>query len=153
MSRHCAAGRAELKGSEVGRMRSFYLTLSFASWALLGCGASDQAQISPSDDGLVQLKIDPSLNECPTFTQSLVIPQSIPPRFSAAVVVIATDPDGPNAAIEYTWSASSGSFTDLKQPTTRYGCEARGRQILKLDAMDARGCQSRLTLSVDCLDE
>lgn len=134
-------------------MRSLFLTLSCAGFASLGCGASDQSQTYPADDGLIQLKVDPTLNECPTFTQSLVIPQSIPPRFSAAVVVIATDPDGPNAALEYTWSASSGSFTDAKQPTTRYGCEARGRQILKLDAVDARGCQSRLALSVDCLDE
>jgi hypothetical protein len=83
----------------------------------------------------------------------LVIPQAIRPRFSAEVVVIATDPDGPNSAIEYTWSASSGSFTDLKQPFTRYGCEARGLQVLKLDAVDARGCQSRLALAVNCLDE
>lgn len=134
-------------------MRSLSLTLSFACCALLGCGASDQTQITPSDDGLVQFKVDPNFNECPTFTQSLVIPQEIPPRFSAAVVVIATDPDGPNAALEYTWSASSGAFTDEKQPTTRYGCEARGRQILKLDAVDARGCQSRLAIAVDCLDE
>jgi len=137
----------------VGRMRALCLSLSFASCALLGCGASDHAQFSSADDGQLQLKIDPSFNKCPTFTQSLVIPQSIPPRFSAAVVVIATDPDGPNAALEYTWSATSGAFTDIKQPTTRYGCEARGRQILNLDAVDARGCQSRLQLAVDCLDE
>jgi len=135
-------------------MRSLSLTLSLACCALLGCGASDQTQITPADDdGLVQLKVDPGFNECPTFIQSLVIPQAIPPRFSAAVAVLATDPDGPNAALEYTWSASSGAFTDTKQPTTRYGCEARGRQILKLDAVDARGCQSRLAITVDCLDE
>ena len=134
-------------------MRSFLLAVGVASYALLGCGAGDQVQASPGDDGRIQLKVDPTLNKCPTFTQSLVIPQSIPPRFSAAIVVIATDPDGPNAAIEYTWSASSGAFTDLKQPAKRYGCEARGRQILNLDAVDARGCQSRLQLAVDCLDE
>lgn len=135
------------------RLRSFLLSLSFASVALLGCGASDQAQVPSGDDGQVQFKVDPSLNECPTFTQSLVIPQAIRPRFSAEVVVIATDPDGPNSAIEYTWSASSGSFTDLKQPFTRYGCEASGLQVLKLAAVDSLGCRSQLALAVNCLDE
>jgi len=137
----------------VGQARSIFLVVSCAGFSLLGCGAGDQAQTFASDDAPIQLKINPTLNECPTFTQSLVIPQSIPPRFSAAVVVIANDPDGPNAALEYSWSASSGAFTDTKQPTTRYGCEARGRQILKLDARDARGCQSRLAIAVDCVDE
>ena len=135
------------------RVRSLLLSLSFASLALLGCGANDQVQIPSSGDGQVQFKVDPSLNECPTFTQSLVIPQAIRPRFSAEVVVIATDPDGPNSAIEYTWTASSGSFTDLKQPFTRYGCEARGLQVLKVDAVDSLGCRSRLALAVTCLDE
>ena len=135
------------------RSRSFLLCLSFAGFALLGCGANDHADLFPDDDGKIRLQIDPTVNECPTFTQSLVIPQAIPPRFSAEVVVIATDPDGPNAAIEYTWSASSGSFTDLKQPITRYGCEARGLQVLKLDAVDARRCDARLALVVNCLDE
>jgi hypothetical protein len=137
----------------VPRSQSILLCLIFAGFASFGCGANDHVQLGPDDDGQIRLQINPTLNECPTFTQSLVIPQAIPPRFSAEVVVIATDPDGPNSAIEYTWSASSGSFTDLKQPFTRYGCEARGLQLLKLDAVDARGCTSRLALAVDCLDE
>jgi hypothetical protein len=137
----------------VPRLRSIFLRLSLAGFALIGCGANDHALGVTSDNGVVQLEVDPSLNECPTFTQSLVIPEAIRPRFSAEVVVIATDPDGPNSALEYTWSASSGSFTDLKQPFTRYGCEARGVQLLKLEAVDALGCQSRLALLVNCLDE
>ena len=135
------------------RLRSLFVQLSLAGFGLLGCGADDHAWGASSGDGVVQLEVDPSLNECPTFTQSLVIPQAIRPRFSAEVAVIATDPDGPNSALEYTWSASSGSFTDLKQPFTRYGCEARGMQVLKLHAVDALGCQSRLALVVNCLDE
>ena len=136
----------------MARLRSLFVKLSFASLAL-GCGANDQTQVPATNDGLVNLQIDSSLNECPTFTQSLVIPQAIRPRYSAEVVVIATDPDGPNSAIEYTWSASSGSFTDLKQPFTRYGCAAPGSQVLKVEAVDALGCRSRLSLAVNCLDE
>lgn len=153
MSRALRGSSRGVKSFLVSRMRLLPSTLGLACCALLGCGASDRSRITPADDGVVQLNVDPSFNECPTFTQSLVIPQAIPPRFSAALVVIATDPDGPNAALDYTWSASSGAFTDTKQPTTRYGCEARGRQILNLDAVDARGCQSRLAIAVDCLDE
>jgi len=137
----------------VPRLRSFFSNLSLIGFGVLGCGGSDHTLLPSADAGLIQLKIDPSLNECPTFTQSLVMPEAIPPRFSAEVVVIATDPDGPNSAIEYTWSASSGSFTDLKQPFTRYGCEARGLQTLKLAVVDELGCQARLSLAVNCLEE
>jgi len=138
----------------VACLRSFLLCSSFAGLALLGCGADEHTQIPPVGDGLTTLQLDPTLNECPRFTQSLVIPQAIPPRLSAEVVVIATDPDGLDSAIQYTWSAPSGSFTEPKQPTTRYGCDARGTQVaLRLDAVDGRGCQSRLALVVNCLDE
>jgi len=118
---------------------------------LLGCGANDH--VPSADDGLVQFQVDPDANECPTFIQSLVIPQAIRPRFSAEAAVVVTDPDGPDSALEYTWSASSGSFTEPKQPTTRYGCEERGLQVLKLLAVDRPGCAARLTLIVNCLDE
>jgi hypothetical protein len=134
-------------------MRTFLLCSSFAGFALLGCGANDHAQPSPTGEGLVQLSFDRGLNECPEFTQSLIIPQAIRPRMSAEVVVIATDPDGLDSAIDYTWSASSGAFSDPKQPYTRYGCEATGRQLLRLDVVDALGCPARLALDVDCLDE
>jgi len=138
----------------VARLRPFQLSFGIASCAaLLGCGAGDHTESPSAADGVVQFQVSPDVNECPAFIQSLVIPQAIRPRFSAEAAVVVTDPDGPDSALEYTWSASSGSFTDPKQPTTRYGCEARGPQLLKLIAVDRPGCEARLTLRVDCLDE
>ena len=134
------------------RFLSTFVAHGFAVCGLLGCGAAEPGTTPAPGDGDTHLQIAPTYNLCPRFAQSLVIPQAIKPRMVAEVVVIATDPDGLDSALAYDWSASSGSFTDPKQPTTGYGCVERGRQVLRLDASDALGCRAALNLEVTCLE-
>ena len=57
--------------------------------ALLACGASEHVNI-PDDDKKTELRIEPEFNVCPTFTESLAIPQAIPPRMNTAHCLRAT---------------------------------------------------------------
>ena len=125
----------------------------FTAFVLLGCGASGKPDASDSVGANTLIQITPVANACPAFVQSLVIPQSIKPGAVADVIVIASDPDGPESGVSFDWSASSGTFSSSDRPATRYRCLALGAQQLRVGAVDELGCRSELTLPVTCLGE
>jgi hypothetical protein len=119
--------------------------------ALFGCGTGEQTPVPDLADAQPYVQIDPTVNVCPTFDASLVIPLDIPPKASAQIVVRATDPDGDSAAIIYDWTAPSGSFSNPNRSTTTYSCAALGPQALRVSALDERSCASSLVINVDCI--
>lgn len=129
------------------------LGLSFAALLLIGCGASGKPDASDSAGANTLVQITPTANACPAFVQSLVIPQTIKPGAVADVIVIASDPDGPQSGVAFDWSASSGTFSSSDRPVTRYRCLATGSQQLHVGATDELGCRAELTLPVICLGE
>jgi hypothetical protein len=129
------------------------LSVGGAAFTLIGCGTSGQTGTSDSGGSQTLVQIIPEANKCPVFVQSLVIPQTIQPAATADVVVLASDPDGSEAALTFAWSASSGSFSSSDRAVTRYRCAQAGPQLLYVDAIDELGCRSELTLRVTCLGD
>ena len=120
--------------------------------ALFACGSGEQTQPSQMSEPQPITQVDPTVNVCPLFGGSLIIPLDIGPAVSSQIAVRATDPDGDDAALVYDWSASSGTFSRPDQPTTAYRCSALGAQALRVRARDPRGCFNSLVLNVNCID-
>lgn len=124
--------------------------LALCACALFGCGSGEQVSGAPSGEPFTT--VDPTINVCPHFAASLVIPLDIAPTVAAQIVVRATDPDGNSAGLVYDWSASSGTFSKPDQPTTTYRCSELGPQALHVSARDEQGCAGILALNVNCID-
>ncbi|MET0791002.1 MAG: hypothetical protein ABW061_05730 [Polyangiaceae bacterium] len=136
-------------------VRSSLPRLGLLGWLLLSCGTGTHSSI-PDDvlsDAGPSVQVFPNVNVCPVFSQSLIIPRAISPRASAEVIVFATDPDGVDTALEFDWTATSGSFSDPRLPATRYSCRERGPQVLSVRALDRLGCRTQLDLDVTCSDD
>jgi hypothetical protein len=122
--------------------------------ALFGCGSGEQTpspDLSAPEQPYIQ--VDPTINVCPTFAGSLVIPEDIGPGVAAEIVILVNDPDGPNAKLAFSWSAMSGVFSKPDRPTTSYTCDALGPEALTIAARDVAGCTNKLTLNVVCVDK
>jgi hypothetical protein len=126
-------------------------TASFA--LLLGCGAGDQTRAARDDSGDTKLVYaHPTINICPHFEGSFILPQSIPLDTSAFIAVRAVKPDS-NVELTYRWSATSGEFTAPTRPTTEYRCGDLGDQTLTVVAVDEADCEVPLHLDVTCLTQ
>ena len=133
-------------------MFHFRLVLICAAACAFGCGSPQQVDTTQADPQTF-VEIIPAINVCPVFDRSLIIPVDISPSVAAEVVVKATDPDGNDATLSYSWAASSGSFSKPDRPTTTYRCAELGPQVLNVTAEDVRGCRSQLALAVKCIPE
>jgi hypothetical protein len=120
---------------------------------LLGCGSADETRTVKPDDEAHTLEFTPTLNLCPHFEGSFILPQTIAPGAVALLGVRAVDPDGDDLAISYGWSALSGAFTKPDRPVTEYSCDALGDQPLNVTATDSANCDATLQVSVTCLSE
>jgi hypothetical protein len=94
-----------------------------------------------------------TFNFCPVFNFQLVVPPDIHPTEAADITVIASDPDADDNELTFSWSATSGSFSEPSLPETAYRCDGPGYQVLKVSARDAEGCETVLEIEANCLRE
>jgi hypothetical protein len=120
-----------------------------SSLCALGCGAADNVKVERSDTD--EVSIESTVNTCPVFAFYLVLPKEILPNEVAVVSAQATDIDSDDAKLEYSWSATSGEFTDAQQSPTSYTCGDSGPQVLHVTTLDPDGCEAALDLDVTCL--
>jgi hypothetical protein len=118
---------------------------------LLACGSAPQTDSTEPADTRTFIEIEPAVNVCPVFDRALIIPLDILPSVSAELAVYATDPDGSDASLIYSWSSPSGTFSTPNLPVTTYHCSALGRQVLTVTAEDVHGCRVDLALNVNCI--
>jgi hypothetical protein len=120
--------------------------------ASCGCGSGDQTDPAPASNAQPFVQVEPTINVCPVFSDSLVIPLDIGPGVTAEIAVRASDPHGNDASLIYDWSAPSGTFSEPDRPVTAYRCAALGQQALQVRALDLRGCTGSLLIDVNCID-
>ena len=132
---------------------------SSANAKLVICAAMLFACSGPDGEHLFQQKDPGELrirahlpNICPVFDQHFVVPHDIAVGAWADVKVVASDPDDADAELTFTWSSTSGSFSEPALPKTTYRCAATGAHLLTARARDADGCESELLLDVNCLE-
>jgi hypothetical protein len=125
-----------------------------ALWTL-SCGTADHvaARPPPDQDASADTQVASKVNVCPRFDGSLALPQKITPDQTAVLLVTASDPDGNDAQLVFTWSAPNGSFNPSDKPVTNYNCSKLGVQQLTISARDEQGCSSALSLSVECVGD
>jgi hypothetical protein len=82
--------------------------LCIGAVAAFGCGSGEQTDPSGASSTQPFVQVDPTVNVCPVFSGSLVIPLDIGPGVNAEIAVRASDPDGNDASLVYDWSAPSG---------------------------------------------
>jgi hypothetical protein len=138
----------------LGPLRS--VVFSLLGWAmpcsfalLAGCGSADSSravQGEPPEDATLAATI----NTCPAFAYSMVLPQTIAPGETAFVVALGTDPDSDDALLKYRWSASSGAFGHPTDPLSEYTCADAGPQVLTVTTSDPDGCENNLDFDVVC---
>jgi len=104
------------------------------------------------DAGAEQAEVASSVNVCPRFAGSLVMPQRILPDESAFIAVRAVDPDALDTQLAFSWTATSGTFTASDKSVTNYRCAQVGSEQLTVVARDHQGCTSELTIAVECID-
>lgn len=127
-----------------------FLVLAFAaSW---GCGTADSTRAIREEPQEVQTEIVPTVNACPTFAFAFVLPKFIRYDETAVALVQGTDLDSDDLDLSYSWSATSGEFSDPSEPATDYRCAATGPQQLFVVASDGEGCAATLSMDVDCAD-
>jgi hypothetical protein len=119
--------------------------------ALAACGSAPQTDSTEPADTRTFIEIDPAVNVCPVFDRALIIPLDIPPNVPAKLAVYATDPDGSDASLTYSWSSQAGTFATPKLAATLYYCSALGPQVLTVTTEDLRGCRVDLALNVNCI--
>ncbi len=121
--------------------------------AICGCSSAEQTDSGPSDaDQLVGVNVGSKENVCPHFESAFVLPQTLAPKEISTIDVRATDPDGKDSALQYSWSATSGSLMVLDQPTTKYQCDKTGQQVLTVITSDPQGCRRALNIEISCVD-
>jgi hypothetical protein len=128
-----------------------WCAVGVAAW-LLGCGSADHSVApEPEGAGAATADVNSSVNVCPLFTGSLVMPQRIAPGEASTIIVRATDLDAPDSELVFAWSAASGAFDPRDKPMTSYRCDALGTEQLTLSAKDSRGCVSDMKIEVECV--
>lgn len=137
------------------RKRALYtvgqLALCALSVALAACGSADHPLPDTPDASPEQAEVSSGVNVCPSFQGSLVMPGHVQVGDAAYIVVRASDPDAPDSSLTFAWSAAKGRFSSPDKAQTSYRCETPGVARLTVTATDRQGCESQLTLSVDCV--
>ena len=132
-------------------MRLLVAAVSFAF--LAGCGSADETRAAQDEPQDTDVSVHPAINVCPHFEGAYILPQSIPLGSSALIGVRAVDPDASYLHLKFSWSATSGTFSDPDRPTTEYRCDALGDQSLTVVAVDASRCDAEYHIVVTCLSE
>jgi hypothetical protein len=97
------------------------------------------------------LDVNGSFNFCPIITAAAVTPSEAAVGDTIAVSASAFDPDGD--ALDYAWTATSGTFADASAANTAYTCTAAGSHSLTVTVDDGRGCTESLSVGVSCTGE
>ena len=116
---------------------------------LFGCGAADSTK-AVQDDPPEDTRLATTVNTCPWFAYSMVLPQAIRAGETAFVVALGTDLESDDALLTYEWSASSGDFGHPRDPLTEYTCADAGPQVISVTTSDPDGCENNLDFDVVC---
>lgn len=118
---------------------------------LLGCGAAENV-LTAREDAPEDVPIDSSVNACPSFAFSMVLPKALRLGELATVMAYATDADSDDTKLSYAWLATSGSFAEPARGLTSYSCTDAGPQVLTVTTWDPDGCENSLDLDVTCAE-
>lgn len=115
---------------------------------LSGCGAAETVD-NPAPEREPAVMFEAEL--CPSFVSHLVIPADLYSGDAAYVFVRAASSPA-DESLDYSWQATSGTFSYPRRAITEYRCTGRGPQLLTVTASDSTGCDTELELPVDCLE-
>ncbi len=141
-------------GAMLGPLRS--VNFRPVGWAMpcvlglaIGCGAADATRAVQGDPP-ADTQLATTVNTCPSFAYSMILPQAIRASETAIAVALGTDPDSDDSLLTYQWSATSGDFGHPKDPLTEYTCADAGPQVLSVTTSDPDGCENNLDFDVVC---
>ena len=87
---------------------------------------------------------------CPRLTRIVVTPLQADVGDQIGVLAEAASQDG--GPLNYSWTATAGSFADGNSAITTYLCEEAGRQVLSVTVSNAAGsCTDQRSVSVTCV--
>jgi hypothetical protein len=135
---------------DVGRVRLVLLALGVLSSA---CGSGEHIRVEPARENPQWVDFESEFNICPVFLGSAVNPAEITPEQPTQILVLVDDPDGLDSDLEFEWNAESGTFSEPTRALTEYSCSEPGARQLQLVARDSDGCESSLSVSVNCLED
>lgn len=106
-------------------------------------------QCSGVEGGQGTVAVNGEVNFCPT-RPSITASASTSSVDGEAIALngYATDPDGD--ALTYSWSATSGNFTEPNAAATNFTCSSQGDATLTLKADDQHGCVKETSVTVAC---
>ena len=90
-----------------------------------------------------------NLNACPVLDGISANPAEVQLGKTLALSGLAHDSDAAPSALSYTWSATSGSFSDATSANPTFTCSALGTSTIKLVASDG-DCSDSATVDVQC---
>ena len=130
---------------------SFGGEIALASLLLVACGAADATR-AERDELAAPVDVSGSVNQCPSFAYSMVLPQALRPGEMAMVAAFATDPDSDDTKLRYLWSATSGDFDEPAAAVALYTCADTGPQVLSVTTADPNGCEKRIDFGISCAE-
>lgn len=97
--------------------------------------------------------INGTVNVCPSLDGVTAAPAEVLVGGSIALSAAASDSDNAPAALSYTWSAASGTFSDATAAAPTFTCTAPGSVDITLTVSDGdttAGCAPQMTTTVTC---
>jgi len=97
--------------------------------------------------------IDGTLNVCPSLDSVSATPAEVLVGSTIALSASAHDPDAGPAALNYRWSANSGSLTDANTSQPTFTCLVPGPAVLSVSTSDGdplASCADSGTITVQC---
>jgi hypothetical protein len=121
--------------------------------AMFNVAASMNAvvQIALACSGRATLSAD--VNTCPTIDSLSVVPAEVYVGDSVQLTAAAHDPDNGPSPLSATWSAASGSLTNLSATGATFTCTAAGTFTVSLSMSDgtaAPRCADNASVTVTC---
>lgn len=121
------------------------------------CGSAEHNMVPPvseADGGAdagTETQVASAVNLCPHVDGSYITPQKIGPKVAAVVAVSASDPDATTPDLNFSWRATSGTFSASDKAVTSYVCSKLGPEQLTVTVTDQPGCSVELTINVECV--
>lgn len=82
------------------------------------------------------LEVNGTFNQCAQLQQVLPVGSALQAPLGGTIDLEAYATDGEDDAIDYTWTATAGSFTSSSNPLTTYSCDDPGTQVIELWVTD-----------------
>jgi len=94
--------------------------------------------------------INGTLNICPLIDGISVNPSQVFVGSPVSLEALAHDSDAGPAALSYSWTASTGSFSDPKAQNPTFVCSAAGTATVGLTVSDG-DCKDKASVKVECI--